>query len=109
MRKIIVISASGKTKDTPARYPLLPARLRTVRDKVHPHGGMMSHKHGGRHRLETPGLVHCIRHHQVAKALEEYRRTWFTALLVPAKHSLAGLQRKAQIAAAAHAWIPATT
>jgi hypothetical protein len=42
-------------------------------------------------------------------ALEEYRRTWLTALLVPAKHSLAGLRRRAALAARERAWVPATT
>ncbi|GAA5170452.1 MULTISPECIES: hypothetical protein [Amycolatopsis] len=60
----------------------------------------MRAKHVGRHRLGTPGLVHCVEHRSIALALEEYRRTWLTALLVPAKHSLAARER---------AWIPATT
>ncbi len=63
----------------------------------------------GRHRLGTPGLVHCVRHRPVAVALEEYRRTWLTALLVPAKHSLAGLRRRAMAAATERAWVPVTT
>lgn len=70
---------------------------------------MPASKHIGRHRLGTPGLVHCVLHRPVALALEEYRRTWLTALLVPAKHSLAGLRRRAQRAAVERAWIPATT
>ncbi|WP_158891204.1 hypothetical protein [Amycolatopsis anabasis] len=69
---------------------------------------MPASKHVGRHRLGTPGLVHCVRHRPVAVALEEYRRNWLTALLVPAKHSLAGLRRKARAAAVEHAWAPAT-
>ncbi|MGA6165070.1 hypothetical protein [Amycolatopsis magusensis] len=56
-------------------------------------------KHVGRHRLGTPGLAHCVRHRPVAEALAEHRRTWLTALLVPAKHSLAGLKRRARAAA----------
>ena len=70
---------------------------------------MPASKHVGRHRLGTPGLVHCVLHRPVALALEEYRRTWLTALLVPAKHSLAGLRRHARMAATERAWIPATT
>ena len=70
---------------------------------------MPASKHVGRHRLGTPGLVHCVLHRPVALALEEYRRTWLSALLVPAKHSLAGLRRRARLAAAERAWIPATT
>lgn len=69
----------------------------------------MPGKHVGRHRLGTPGLAHCLEHRSVSVALEEYRRTWLTALLVPAKHSLAGLRRRASMAATERAWIPATT
>ena len=69
---------------------------------------MPASKHIGRHRLGTPGLVHCLMHRPVALALEEYRRNWLTALLVPAKHSLAGLRRTARMAASERAWIPAT-
>ncbi|MGH3757088.1 hypothetical protein [Actinophytocola sp.] len=60
----------------------------------------------GRHRLGIPGLVHCLRYHAVAVALEEYRRTWWTAALMPARHSLAGLRRRAAAAAAERAWAP---
>jgi hypothetical protein len=70
---------------------------------------MPASKHVGKHRLGTPGLVHCVLHRPVALALEEYRRTWLTALLTPAKHSLAGLRRKAAAAAVERAWAPATT
>lgn len=69
----------------------------------------MPGKHAGRHRLGTAGLVHCLEYRTVALALEEYRRTWLSALLVPAKHSLAGLRRRASLAARERAWIPATT
>lgn len=69
----------------------------------------MRAKHIGKHRLGTPGLVHCVSHDPVALALAEYRRTWLHALLIPAKHSLAGLRRKAAAAAAERAWVPATT
>lgn len=62
----------------------------------------------GKHRLGTPGLVHCVMYRPVADALAEYRRNWLTALLVPAKHSIAGLRRKARAAAHEHAWAPAT-
>jgi hypothetical protein len=64
-------------------------------------------KHVGRHRLGTPGLVHCVLHRSVYTALEDYRRTWLSALLVPAKHSLAGLRRRALLAATERAWVPA--
>ncbi|WP_179777936.1 hypothetical protein [Amycolatopsis endophytica] len=68
---------------------------------------MSRSKHAGRHRLGAPGLVHCVMHRPVAIALEEYRRTWLTALLIPAKHSLAGLKRRARAAALERAWAPA--
>lgn len=60
----------------------------------------------GRHRLGTPGLVHCLRYHAVAAALEEYRRTWWSTALRPARHTLAGLRRRAAAAAAERAWAP---
>ncbi|EMD25825.1 hypothetical protein C791_4062 [Amycolatopsis azurea DSM 43854] len=43
----------------------------------------------------------------MAEALAEYRRTWLSALLVPAKHSFAGLRRKARAAALERIWVPA--
>jgi hypothetical protein len=69
---------------------------------------MPASKHVGRHRLDTPGLVHCVLHRPVAEALEDYRRNWLTALLTPAKHSLAGLRRRALVAAQERIWVPAT-
>jgi hypothetical protein len=69
---------------------------------------MPASKHIGRHRLGTPGLVHCVLHRPVAEALEDYRRSWLTALLTPAKHSLAGLRRRALDAAQERSWVPAT-
>ncbi|GAB3391435.1 hypothetical protein [Amycolatopsis echigonensis] len=69
----------------------------------------MAEKHVGKHRLGTPGLVHCVAYRQVSDALAEYRRTWFSALLVPAKHSLAGLRRRAREAALEHAWVPSVS
>ncbi|MEV6905731.1 hypothetical protein [Amycolatopsis sp. NPDC051071] len=68
---------------------------------------MADGKHVGRHRLGSPGLVHCVLHRRVAEALAEYRRTWLSALLVPAKHSFAGLRRKARAAALERVWVPA--
>jgi hypothetical protein len=62
--------------------------------------------HRGRHRLGRPGLVHCVRHPEVAAALEQFDRGWLWALLTPARHSLAGLRRRAVAAAAAKAWTP---
>ncbi|MDT8915039.1 hypothetical protein [Amycolatopsis sp. PS_44_ISF1] len=66
----------------------------------------MAEKHVGRHRLGTPGLVHCVGYQPVAVALAEYRRTWLSALLVPAQHSFAGLRRRARAAALEHVWVP---
>jgi hypothetical protein len=57
----------------------------------------------GRHRLGTPGLVHCIEHRAVAERIAEYRRTWW----IPARHTLAGLRRRAAAAAVERAWVPA--
>jgi hypothetical protein len=70
---------------------------------------MSAGKHVGRHRLGTPGLVHCVLYRSVADALTEYRRTWMTALLVPAKHSFTGLRRKAAAAALERIWVPAVS
>ena len=70
---------------------------------------MADSKHVGRHRLGTPGLVHCVVHRPVADALADYRRTWLSALLVPAKHSFAGLRRKARAAALERIWVPAVS
>jgi hypothetical protein len=61
----------------------------------------------GKHRLGTPGLVHCIRHRAVAEALAEYRRPWWSTILVPARHTLNGLRRRAAAAAVERAWAPA--
>lgn len=57
----------------------------------------------GRHRLGAPGLVHCALHAEVAAALTRNRRGGLAALLVPARHSLAGLRRRA---ATTGAWSP---
>ena len=48
----------------------------------------------GRHRLGAGALVHCTEFTLVAAALAEHRRSWFTGLLTPARHSLAGLRRR---------------
>ncbi|GLY38791.1 hypothetical protein Amsp01_048150 [Amycolatopsis sp. NBRC 101858] len=68
---------------------------------------MADSKHAGRHRLGTPGLVHCMVHRTVAHALADYRRTWLSTLLIPARHSFAGLRRKARAAALERIWVPA--
>ncbi|MFC7616149.1 hypothetical protein ACFQV2_24425 [Actinokineospora soli] len=57
----------------------------------------------GRHRLGTPGLVHCVAHRAVAERLAELSRlSWWQ----PARHTLAGLRRRAALAAAERAWAP---
>ncbi|MEU6562110.1 hypothetical protein [Nocardia nova] len=58
----------------------------------------------GRHRLGTAGTVHCIRIPAVATALAEHRRSWFTALLSPARHSFAAMRSRGGMAR----WVPAT-
>ncbi len=63
-------------------------------------------KHVARHRLGTPGLVHCLVHLPVAGVPADHRRTWLSTLLVPAKHSFAGLRRKARAAALERIWVP---
>lgn len=60
----------------------------------------------GRHRLGSPGLTHCVAHLEVALALDEHRRGWWHALTTPARHSLAGLRRRA--IAELRVWTPAT-
>ena len=59
----------------------------------------------GRHRFGADDLVHCAEFTLVAAALAEHRRSWFTGLLTPAKHSLAGLRRRS--VAPARWWAPA--
>ncbi|GHG21299.1 MULTISPECIES: hypothetical protein [Amycolatopsis] len=70
---------------------------------------MADSKHAGRHRFGTPGLVPCTVHPSVAEALAGYRRTWLSTLLVPAKHSFAGLRRKARAAALERIWVPSVS
>lgn len=63
----------------------------------------------GRHRLGTLGLVHCVRHAEVARALTEHRRARLWTVLTPARHSLAGLRRRAMALASQQAWTPSPT
>ncbi len=59
---------------------------------------MSSHRHSvtrGRHRLGRTGLIHCTEFATVAVALGAHRKGWLSALVVPARHSLAGLRRRA--------------
>ncbi|MGF6886401.1 hypothetical protein ABIA39_004825 [Nocardia sp. GAS34] len=60
----------------------------------------------GRHRLGTPGGVHCLENPAVATALAQYRRTWIIALINPARHSWASIRRRTALAAVP--WVPAT-
>ncbi|MFD6859997.1 hypothetical protein ACFWCF_22025 [Rhodococcus sp. NPDC060090] len=49
----------------------------------------------GRHRLGMENGVHCILIPEVASALAEHRRTWFTMLLSNARHSQAAIRKRA--------------
>ncbi|MEV0295451.1 hypothetical protein [Nocardia sp. NPDC050710] len=60
----------------------------------------------GRHRLGMAGGMHCILIPAVAAALAEHRRSWFTALISPARHSFAAMRKRSAVAAV-H-WVPAT-
>ncbi|MET7773365.1 hypothetical protein [Nocardia sp. NPDC005366] len=59
----------------------------------------------GRHRLGMAGGVHCIQIPAVAAALAEHRRSWFTALINPARHSFAAMRKRPVLASVR--WIPA--
>ncbi len=50
--------------------------------------------------------MHCVEIREVASALAEYRRSWITALISPARHSLAAIRKRTADAAAQ--WVPAT-
>ncbi|MFD3464508.1 hypothetical protein ACFWVM_32740 [Nocardia fluminea] len=58
-----------------------------------------------RHRLGMPGGVHCIEFPAVAATLAEYRRSWFSTLLSPARHSFAAMRKRPSMAPAY--WSPA--
>ncbi|RJQ72757.1 hypothetical protein D5S17_25940 [Pseudonocardiaceae bacterium YIM PH 21723] len=59
----------------------------------------------GRHRLGTPGLVHCGLLPGFHAALDKLRRSRFWSL-GPSQHTLTGLRRRGANAAAARAWMP---
>lgn len=61
----------------------------------------------GRHRLGAHGLTYCAEFPTVANALAQHRRSWFSILWVPARHSLAGLRRRS--VAPELWWAPART
>ncbi|MEV0687460.1 hypothetical protein AB0I35_26685 [Nocardia sp. NPDC050378] len=58
-----------------------------------------------RHRLGMPGGVHCVELPAVAATLAEYRRSWFTALISPARHSFAAMRKRTSMGATY--WVPA--
>jgi hypothetical protein len=61
----------------------------------------------GKHRLGNPGLRHCLNYRGIADALATHRRGWWTGILMPtARHSLAGLRRRATASAAERTWAP---
>jgi hypothetical protein len=43
--------------------------------------------------------MHCIQIPAVAAALTEHRRSWFTALTNPARHSFAAMRKRSAVAA----------
>ncbi|MTE13867.1 hypothetical protein [Nocardia aurantiaca] len=61
----------------------------------------------GRHRLGLAGTVHCIEIPAVAAALAEHRRPWLTALLSPARHSLAATRKRKPETTVMRRWVPA--
>ncbi|WP_068271291.1 hypothetical protein [Aldersonia kunmingensis] len=63
-------------------------------------------RHIGRHRVDVPGTVHCLQFPAVAAALAVHHRNWFTALVRPARHSLAAF-RKRYVSSTSPHWIPA--
>lgn len=65
----------------------------------------MSNNQAGRHRLGTPGRVHCLEIPAVAGALAEHRRSWFTSLVSPARHSFSAMRRRPAMATSR--WVPA--
>lgn len=48
----------------------------------------------GRHRLGMVDGVHCILIPEVAAALQDHRRNWFTQMLSPARHSFASIRKR---------------
>lgn len=58
----------------------------------------------GRHRLGMEAGVHVILIPEVALALADHRRNWFTNLLSPARHSFATMRKRTGAVAQ---WSPA--
>ena len=50
--------------------------------------------HQGRHRLGMDLGVHCVLIPEIALALADHRRNWFTTLLSPARHSFASMRKR---------------
>ncbi|TQF65457.1 hypothetical protein FK531_21565 [Rhodococcus spelaei] len=48
----------------------------------------------GRHRLGMVDGVHCILIPEVAAALHEHHRNWFTQMISPARHSFATMRKR---------------
>ncbi len=63
----------------------------------------------GRHRLGMANGVHCILIPEVAAALAEHRRNWFTMLLSNARHSQAAIRKRAAELPAQWATTPAVS
>lgn len=59
---------------------------------------MAAQQYVGRHRLGTPGLVHCVMHRPVADALADRRRSVLSMLVAAAKHRLTGVRRHTRVA-----------
>ncbi|AQA25817.1 MULTISPECIES: hypothetical protein [Rhodococcus] len=59
----------------------------------------------GRHRLGIVNGVHCILIPEVATALAEHRRNWFTQMISPARHSFATMRKRTAVMQSA--WAPA--
>jgi hypothetical protein len=60
----------------------------------------------GRHRLGTPGLVHCVLHPEVTATLAANRRGQPTALLLSARTSISRFRRALRGALGARAHAP---
>ncbi len=48
----------------------------------------------GRHRLGMVDGVHCIQIPEVAAALQEHHRNWFTQMISPARHSFSAMRKR---------------
>lgn len=59
----------------------------------------------GRHRLGMENGIHAILIPEVATALAEHRRNWFTSILSPARHSFATIRKRT--ATMPTRWVPA--